>query len=165
MFKPRQRQEKHTNSIYQKQNFTSLKQQLFKWLKAFYNCKSWALWRPEKGLGKKAGRLVILHISLNLPVCCLQVVQGDIFSADSLKPYFKGQDVVMSCLGFPASLFSGVTGYTLSMKAVVSAMGTARVSRLITMTSWYTERKHVQRSVSGLLAHIVTVSWWLVLQK
>lgn len=90
---------------------------------------------------------MFLHISLNLPVCCLQVVQADIFSADSLKPYFMGQDVIMSCLGFPASLFSGVTGYTLSMTAVVSAMRTARVSRLITMTSWYTERKHVQRRV------------------
>lgn len=87
---------------------------------------------------------MILHISLNPPVCCLQVVEADIFSADSLQPHFQGQDVVMSCLGFPASLFSGVTGYTLSMRAVVSAMRTARVSRLITMTSWYTERKHVQ---------------------
>lgn len=87
------------------------------------------------------------HISLNLPVFCLQVVEADIFSADSLTPVFRGQDVIMSCLGFPASLFSVVTGYTLSMKAVVSAMRTGQVSRLITMTSWYTERKHVQRSV------------------
>ncbi|RVE67788.1 hypothetical protein OJAV_G00085110 [Oryzias javanicus] len=45
----------------------------------------------------------------------------------------------MSCLGFPASFFSGVTGYTMSMAAVVGAMREARVSRLITMTSWYTE--------------------------
>lgn len=87
---------------------------------------------------------MILHISLNLFVCCLQVVQADIFSADNLKPCFKGQDVIMSCLGFPPSLFSGVTGYTLSMKAVVSAMQATHVSRLITMTSWYTERKHVR---------------------
>lgn len=85
-------------------------------------------------------------ISLNPPVYYLQVVQADIFSADSLKPYFMGQDVIMSCLGFPASLFSGVTGYTLSMKAVVGAMRTARVNRLITMTSWYTERKNEQPS-------------------
>lgn len=93
----------------------------------------------------RSGRktLVILHVTLNLPVCCLQVVQADIFTADSLKPHFQGQDVIMSCLGFPASFFSGVTGYSLSMRAVVSAMRTARVSRLVTMTSWYTERKHV----------------------
>ncbi|XP_029135186.2 flavin reductase (NADPH) isoform X1 [Labrus bergylta] len=69
----------------------------------------------------------------------LKVVEADIFSADSLKPHFKGQDVIMSCLGFPASFFSAVTGYTLSMKGVISAMQEARVSRIITMTSWYTE--------------------------
>ncbi|XP_041643995.1 uncharacterized protein YwnB-like isoform X2 [Cheilinus undulatus] len=69
----------------------------------------------------------------------LKVVEADIFSADSLKPHFKGQDVIMSCLGFPTSFFSAVTGYTLSMKSVVSAMREARVSRIITMTSWYTD--------------------------
>ncbi|XP_072243591.1 flavin reductase (NADPH)-like [Leuresthes tenuis] len=69
----------------------------------------------------------------------LKVVTADIFSADSLKTHLKEQDVVMSCLGFPASFFSGVTGYTMSMAAVVSAMREARVSRVITMTSWYTE--------------------------
>eukprot|EP00064_Thunnus_orientalis_P015539 superscaffoldBa00002896_g15593 len=45
----------------------------------------------------------------------------------------------MSCLGFQASFFSAVTGYTLSMNAVLGAMREARVSRIITMTSWYTE--------------------------
>ncbi|XP_004072091.1 flavin reductase (NADPH) [Oryzias latipes] len=69
----------------------------------------------------------------------LKVVKADIFAAESLKDHFKDQDVVMSCLGFPASFFSGVTGYTMSMAAVVSAMREARVSRLIAMTSWYTE--------------------------
>lgn len=69
------------------------------------------------------------------------MVKADIFAAESLKDHFKDQDVVMSCLGFPASFFSGVTGYTMSMAAVVSAMREARVSRLIAMTSWYTERK------------------------
>ena len=82
-------------------------------------------------------------MSLNhlcFPLCC-QVVEGNIFSVDSLKSHFKGQDVVMSCLGFQASFFSAVTGYTLSMNAVLGAMREARVSRIITMTSWYTERK------------------------
>ncbi|XP_013879667.1 flavin reductase (NADPH) [Austrofundulus limnaeus] len=69
----------------------------------------------------------------------LKVVKADIFSADSLKTHFQDQDVVMSCLGFPASFFSGVTGYTASMSAVIGAMRQARVGRLITMTSWYTE--------------------------
>lgn len=91
-----------------------------------------------------------------MPTCCLsvclQVVSADIFSADSLKPHFKDQDVVMSCLGFPASFFSGVTGYTTSMAAVVGAMREARVNRVITMTSWYTDRKWAaQVSVSNSL--------------
>lgn len=75
------------------------------------------------------------------PVCCFQVVEADIFSAESLKTHFKGQDVIMSCLGFPVSIFSAVTGYTLSMKVIISAMREAQVNRIITMTSWYTERK------------------------
>uniref|UniRef100_UPI003AABE490 flavin reductase (NADPH)-like n=1 Tax=Centroberyx gerrardi TaxID=166262 RepID=UPI003AABE490 len=69
----------------------------------------------------------------------LKVVEADVFSANSLKAHFKGQDVIMSCLGFPACFLSGVTGYTLSMSAVVSAMREARVTRIITMTSWYTQ--------------------------
>uniref|UniRef100_A0A1A7X6X6 NAD(P)-binding domain-containing protein n=2 Tax=Iconisemion striatum TaxID=60296 RepID=A0A1A7X6X6_9TELE len=69
----------------------------------------------------------------------LKVVKADIFSANSLKTHFKDQDVVMSCLGFPASFFSVVTGYTMSMAAVIGAMREARVNRVITMTSWYTE--------------------------
>lgn len=70
-----------------------------------------------------------------------QVVKADVFSADSLKTHFQGQDVIMSCLGFPASIFSAVTGYSLTMNAMISAMQEARVNRIITMTSWYTERK------------------------
>lgn len=69
----------------------------------------------------------------------LKVVEASIFSADSLKDHFEGQDAVMSCLGFPASFFSAVTGYTLSMNAMVNAMREAKVNRLITMTSWYTD--------------------------
>lgn len=79
------------------------------------------------------------------------MVEADIFSIGSLKTHFQGQDVIMSCLGFPASIFSGVTGYTLSMNAVISAMREARVSRIITMTSWYTERK--RRSKGSSLMH------------
>ncbi|XP_029685270.1 flavin reductase (NADPH)-like [Takifugu rubripes] len=83
-------------------------------------------------VARDPGKITVHHDNL-------KVVQADIFSADSLKPHFKGQDVIMSCLGFPASFFTGVTGYSLSMRAVVSAMQTAHVSRLVTMTSWYTE--------------------------
>nr|XP_019954570.1 PREDICTED: flavin reductase (NADPH)-like [Paralichthys olivaceus]XP_019954571.1 PREDICTED: flavin reductase (NADPH)-like [Paralichthys olivaceus] len=81
---------------------------------------------------RNPGKLAIHHDNL-------KVVEADIFSADSLKSHFRGQDVIMSCLGFPTSFFSAVSGYTLSMKAMISAMREARVNRIITMTSWYTE--------------------------
>ncbi|XP_058491861.1 uncharacterized protein YwnB-like [Solea solea] len=81
---------------------------------------------------RNPGKLAIYHDNL-------KVVEADIFSADSLKTHFKGHDVIMSCLGFSPSFFSAVTGYTLSMKAVISAMQEAQVNRIITMTSWYTQ--------------------------
>lgn len=84
---------------------------------------------------------VIMNILTVSLVTVFQVVTADIFSADSMKTHFKDQDVVMSCLGFPASFFTGVTGYTRSMTAMVSAMQETQVNRIITMTSWYTERK------------------------
>ncbi|XP_019731719.1 flavin reductase (NADPH)-like [Hippocampus comes] len=69
----------------------------------------------------------------------LKVVEADVFSADSLKSHLKGADVVVSCLGFSGSFFSGVTGYSRSMSAVIAAMREARVNRIIAMTSWYTD--------------------------
>ncbi|TKS78433.1 Flavin reductase (NADPH) [Collichthys lucidus] len=81
---------------------------------------------------RNPGKLTIHHDNL-------KVVEADIFSAESLKTHFKGQDVIMSCLGFPVSIFSAVTGYTLSMKVMITAMREAQVNRIITMTSWYTE--------------------------
>ncbi|XP_051981575.1 flavin reductase (NADPH)-like [Xyrauchen texanus] len=81
---------------------------------------------------RNPGKLTVTHENL-------KVVEGDIFSEDSLKPHFKGQDAVMSCLGFPVSFFYGVTGYTQSMTAAVNAMRDVKVNRIITMTSWYTD--------------------------
>ncbi|XP_036835468.1 flavin reductase (NADPH) isoform X2 [Oncorhynchus mykiss] len=81
---------------------------------------------------RNPGKLTVQHEKL-------KVVEGNIFSEDSLKPHFQGQDAVISCLGFPASFLSGVTGYTLSMRAAVNAMREAKVNRIITMTSWYTD--------------------------
>uniref|UniRef100_A0A8C5ABL3 Flavin reductase (NADPH)-like n=1 Tax=Gadus morhua TaxID=8049 RepID=A0A8C5ABL3_GADMO len=69
----------------------------------------------------------------------LKVVQADVFSADSLRTPFQEQDAVVSCLGFPPSPWWGVTGYTRSLGAVLSAMRDARVGRLVAMTSWYTQ--------------------------
>ncbi|KAG9261836.1 flavin reductase (NADPH) [Astyanax mexicanus] len=81
---------------------------------------------------RNPGKLTVTHDNL-------KVVEGNIFSEESLKPHFKDQDAVMSCLGFPPALMSGVTGYTESMTATLGAMREARVNRIITMTSWYTE--------------------------
>ncbi|KAK6312934.1 hypothetical protein J4Q44_G00162810 [Coregonus suidteri] len=81
---------------------------------------------------RNPGKLTVQHEKL-------KVVEGNIFSEDSLKLHFQGQDAVVSCLGFPASFLSGVTGYTLSMRAAVNAMREAKVNRIITMTSWYTD--------------------------
>ncbi|XP_032880406.1 flavin reductase (NADPH)-like isoform X1 [Amblyraja radiata] len=74
----------------------------------------------------------------------LKVVQADIFSADSLVEHFNEQNVVMSCLGFPISIFSQVTQYTESMKAIIASMRLAKVKRIIAMTSWYTQTESAQ---------------------
>ncbi|OCU00144.1 uncharacterized protein At2g34460, chloroplastic [Xenopus laevis] len=68
----------------------------------------------------------------------LKVLETNIFSSESLEEHFKGQDAVMSCLGFQYKLFSSISGYTDSMKAVATAMRQAGVNRMVTMTSWYT---------------------------
>ncbi|XP_045891212.1 flavin reductase (NADPH)-like isoform X3 [Micropterus dolomieu] len=81
---------------------------------------------------RNPGKLTVQHDNL-------KVVEADIFSAETLETHFKGQDAIMSCLGFPASFFSAVTGYTASMNAMIRAMREARVNRIITMTSWYTD--------------------------
>ncbi|KAG8454365.1 hypothetical protein GDO86_000841 [Hymenochirus boettgeri] len=68
----------------------------------------------------------------------LKVVEANVFSSESLVEHFKGQDAVMSCLGFPYKLFSSISGYTASMTAIVTAMRQSGVNRIVTMTSWYT---------------------------
>ncbi|XP_072921379.1 flavin reductase (NADPH) [Hemitrygon akajei] len=76
----------------------------------------------------------------------LQVVEANIFSLDSLAKHFNEQDAVLSCLGFPISVFSQITGYTESMKAIVAAMRLAKVNRIIVMTSWYTQTESSEKA-------------------
>ncbi|XP_075060298.1 flavin reductase (NADPH)-like [Mixophyes fleayi] len=76
----------------------------------------------------------------------LKVVDGNIFSSESLTEHFKGQDAVLSCLGFPYKMFSSISGYTDSMTAIVSAMRQSGVNRMVTMTSWYTDTSSAQNS-------------------
>lgn len=80
---------------------------------------------------RNPGKMTVTHEKL-------KVVEGNIFSDENLKPHFQGHDAVVSCLGFPPSVFSGVMGYTQSMHATLKAMRAAKVNRIVTMTSWYT---------------------------
>ncbi|XP_067894859.1 flavin reductase (NADPH)-like [Heterodontus francisci] len=85
-----------------------------------------------KAVVRTPSKLTIQHDNL-------KVVEANIFSADSLVEHFNEQDVIMSCLGFPIHIFSEVTGYTESIKAIVAAMRAAKVTRIIAMTSWYSK--------------------------
>ncbi|KAM8938735.1 flavin reductase (NADPH)-like [Pelodytes ibericus] len=76
----------------------------------------------------------------------LKVVEGNIFSSESLSEHLMGKDAVISCLGFPYSLLSSISGYTESMSAIVTAMRQSGVNRLVTMTSWYTDTSSAQNS-------------------
>ena len=68
----------------------------------------------------------------------IQVVVGDIYSDEDLKKHFSGVDAVVSCLGFLRSS-AGVTGYTDTIKQIVSAMRSAYVKRLVVMTAYYSD--------------------------
>ena len=64
---------------------------------------------------------------------------ADIFSAESLTEIFRGQDVVISALGFPKQLEEKMTKFTESMAAILEAMRSAGLRRIITMSAWYTD--------------------------
>jgi len=68
----------------------------------------------------------------------LNVVSADIFDAENLKNHFTGHDAVLSCLGFSHKT-PKVTGYTDATNAMVTAMRSSSVSRLVLCHSWYTE--------------------------
>ncbi|XP_063881460.1 uncharacterized protein LOC135111727 isoform X3 [Scylla paramamosain] len=84
----------------------------------------------------------------------LKVVKGDVFDEASLTPVMAEQDAVVSCLGFPRNP-QPVTGYTESMSAIVEAMRKTNISRLVTMTAWYTDTSSAANS--GFL-----VNWCLI---
>ena len=47
--------------------------------------------------------------------------------------------VVMSALGFPKQVEEPMTRFTDSMEAVLRAMETSGVDRVVTMSAWYTD--------------------------
>ncbi|XP_067846440.1 flavin reductase (NADPH)-like [Heptranchias perlo] len=102
--------------------------------------------RQALGQGHVVKAVVRTPSKLTIQHDNLKVVEANIFSADSLAEHFDEQDAVMSCLGFPVSIFSAVTGYTESVKAVVAAMRKAKVNRVIAMTSWYTKPETAHNS-------------------
>uniref|UniRef100_A0ABM0MUG3 Flavin reductase (NADPH)-like n=1 Tax=Saccoglossus kowalevskii TaxID=10224 RepID=A0ABM0MUG3_SACKO len=67
---------------------------------------------------------------------CLQVVESDIYSSESLAEHFSGVDAVISCLGSPG--LWKTTLYSESIKSIVSAMRKASVTRFVCITSWCT---------------------------
>lgn len=67
----------------------------------------------------------------------LQVVNGDIFSQESLTACFRGADAIVSCLGFKRS--SAVSGYSESIKPIVAAARAVDIQRIVVMTAYYSE--------------------------
>ncbi|MPC13439.1 hypothetical protein E2C01_006174 [Portunus trituberculatus] len=96
------------------------------------------------------------------------VVKGDVFDEASLTPVMVEQDAVVSCLGFNRNP-QPVTGYTESMSAIVEAMRKTNITRLVTMTAWYTDsecstdshRKHDQH-IAFWLQHGILVSFFFI---
>ena len=63
-----------------------------------------------------------------------KVVVGDARDEAALRKALRGQDAVVSALGTPASPFKEVTLLSTAMRALVSAMKTEHVSRLVCIT-------------------------------
>jgi putative NADH-flavin reductase len=63
-----------------------------------------------------------------------KVVVGDARDEAALRKALEGQDAVVSALGTPASPFKEVTLLSTAMRALVSAMNSEHVSRLVCIT-------------------------------
>ena len=51
---------------------------------------------------------------------------------------FSGNEAIISVLGFPKQLEEPMTKFTESMSAILKAMNIAQVTRIITISAWYT---------------------------
>jgi len=66
----------------------------------------------------------------------------NIFCSDNLEKGFSGSDVVVSCLGTRPTLTpfgAEIRFYSESIKSITEAMRRSHVTRLVAMTSWYTD--------------------------
>mmetsp|Transcript_34083 Transcript_34083/g.81244 ORF Transcript_34083/g.81244 Transcript_34083/m.81244 type:complete len:246 (+) Transcript_34083:132-869(+) len=74
----------------------------------------------------------------------LSVVVADVFDHASLAPHLKGKDAVMSALGFPkpapGAAVQTTDDFTRAMAAIITAMGAAGVTRLVSISAWYTDK-------------------------
>jgi len=86
----------------------------------------------------------------------LKVVEANIFDQEDLKNQFAGHDAVVSCLGFSPQNPT-VTGYMEATKAIVSAMKSSSVSRLVVCHSWYTEEE--SRGKASFLIRWILIPW------
>ncbi|TRY77957.1 hypothetical protein TCAL_12971 [Tigriopus californicus] len=84
-----------------------------------------------KAIVRTPAKMTITHANL-------EVVEGNIFSAESLQEHFKDVDAVISTLGF-SPFTRPVTGYLNATKAMVTALKSCEKKRLLLMHSWYTQ--------------------------
>jgi len=70
----------------------------------------------------------------------LNIVEADVFDAKTLEPHFSGKDVIISALGFTkVGVDVKMTLFTDSMKSILTAMHNSKVSRIITISAWFTD--------------------------
>eukprot|EP00095_Tigriopus_kingsejongensis_P009469 maker-scaffold322_size207131-snap-gene-0.10 protein:Tk09469 transcript:maker-scaffold322_size207131-snap-gene-0.10-mRNA-1 annotation:"flavin reductase -like" len=100
-----------------------------------------------KAIVRNPDKLKVSHANL-------EVVEGNVFSAENLGKHFQDCDVTISTLGFSA-FSKPVTGYSAATKAMVEAMKSCGKKRLILMHSWYT--KPDTRNNNGFI-----VSWIVI---
>ena len=53
--------------------------------------------------------------------------------------WLLGHDVVISVLGFPKQIDEKMTKFTESMEAILKGMEVAKVTRIITISAWFTD--------------------------
>ena len=80
---------------------------------------------------RNPGKLTVAHDNLN-------IVEADIFNAESLTPHFKDQEAVLSALGF-GQAYKSTTLFVDSIKPILEAIKAHNITRLITCSSWYAD--------------------------
>jgi len=70
----------------------------------------------------------------------LKVIQGNVDNRGAVLTAMKDHDAIVSCLGIHGSTFWNKTKlYTSSMDSFVAGMKSTGISRILSITSWYTQ--------------------------